>query len=58
MTDYHNDVWHELACAKDELASVADERVRDAALELRMAVESLTYDRALAARPQEAGLRS
>jgi hypothetical protein len=37
-----------LACAEDELASADDERLKYAALELRMAMESLTYDRALA----------
>ncbi|MFT8933266.1 MAG: hypothetical protein ABF976_14975 [Acetobacter syzygii] len=48
MTDYRNDARRELARAKDELASMADERLKYAALELRMAMESLTYDRALA----------
>lgn len=48
MTDYRNDARRELARAKDELASVDDERLKYAALELRMAMESLTYDRALA----------
>jgi hypothetical protein len=48
MTDYRNDARRELARAKDELASAGDERLKYAALELRMAMESLTYDRALA----------
>lgn len=48
MTDYRNDARRELARAKIELASVDDERLKYAALELRMAMESLTYDRALA----------
>ena len=48
MTDYRNDARRELARAKDELASADDERLKYAALELRMAMESLTYDRALA----------
>ncbi|MFT8783380.1 hypothetical protein [Acetobacter syzygii] len=52
MTDYRNDARRELARAKDELASVADERLKYAALELRMAMESLTYDRALAYREE------
>lgn len=48
MTDYRNDARRELARAKDELASADVERLKYAALELRMAMESLTYDRALA----------
>jgi hypothetical protein len=48
MTDYRNDARRELARAKDELASADDERLKYAALELRMAIESLSYDRALA----------
>ncbi|MDR6116684.1 MULTISPECIES: hypothetical protein [unclassified Sphingomonas] len=48
MVDYRNDARRELARAKDELGSVDDERLKYAALELRMAMESLTYDRALA----------
>lgn len=52
MTDYRNDARRELARAKDELASADDERLKYAALELRMAMESLTYDRALAYKDQ------
>lgn len=48
MTDYRNDARRELARAKDELACSDDEHLKYAALELRMAMESLTYDRALA----------
>ena len=48
MTDYRTDARRELARAKDELASADEERLKYAALELRMAMESLTYDRALA----------
>ena len=45
MTDYRNDARRELASAKDELGSADDERLKYAALELRIAMESLTYDR-------------
>lgn len=48
MTDYRTDARRELARAKSELASADDERLKFAALELRMAMESLTFDRALA----------
>ena len=48
MTDYRSDARCELARAKSELASADDERLKFVALELRMAIESLTYDRALA----------
>ena len=48
MIDYRNDARRELARAKDELASADAERLKYAALELRMAMESITYDRALA----------
>jgi hypothetical protein len=48
MTDYRNDARRELARAKVELGSADDERLKYGALELRMAMESLTYDRALA----------
>lgn len=48
MADYRNDARRELQRAKDELASDDDERLKYAALELRMVMESLTYDRALA----------
>ena len=37
-----------LASAQSELASNEDQRLKYAALELRMAIESVTYDRALA----------
>ena len=48
MIGYRNDARRELARAKDELASADAERLKYAALELRMAMESITYDRALA----------
>ncbi|MCA9395089.1 MAG: hypothetical protein KC900_12870 [Candidatus Omnitrophica bacterium] len=37
-----------LKCAKNELSTNSDQRLKYAALELRMAMEALTYDRALA----------
>lgn len=48
MTDYRNDAKRGLARARNELASADDARLIYATLELRMAIESLTYDRALA----------
>jgi hypothetical protein len=46
--NYRNEARSRLAAAKKELASGDDARFRYAALELRMAMEALTYDRALA----------
>jgi hypothetical protein len=48
MIDYRNDARNALERAKAELASEDEERLKYAALELRMAMESITYDRALA----------
>lgn len=48
MGDYRNDARRQLRRAKDELASGDDQRLKYAALELREAMEALTYDRALA----------
>ena len=48
MTDYRNDAKRRLVRAKNELASADDARLIYATLELRMAIESITYDRALA----------
>lgn len=48
LGDYRNDARRELKRANEELGSGDDERLKYAALELRMAIESLTYDRALA----------
>lgn len=45
---YRNDAQRALNRAKTELESQSDERLKYAALELRMAMESLTYDRAVA----------
>ncbi|KDU94704.1 hypothetical protein GLUCORHAEAF1_12320 [Komagataeibacter rhaeticus AF1] len=42
----------DLARARDELTSVADERLKYAALELCMALESLTYYRAVTYRDE------
>lgn len=46
--NYRNLAREHLSCAKEELNSKRDQRLRHAALELRMAMEALTYDRALA----------
>lgn len=46
--DYRNQSRQHLRSAKDELATNADDRLKFASLELRMAMECLTYDRALA----------
>lgn len=48
MGDYRNDARRQLERAQSELSSGDDERIKYAALELREAMESLTYDRALA----------
>jgi DNA-directed RNA polymerase subunit RPC12/RpoP len=48
MSNYRSDARRQLQRAKDELASSDVERLKYAALELREAMESLTYDRALA----------
>lgn len=48
MGDYRNEARRELKRAEAELASGGNDRLKYAALELRMAMESLTYDRALA----------
>lgn len=48
MHDYRHDARQQLKRAQDELASGDDERIKYAALELRFAMESLTYDRAVA----------
>lgn len=45
--DFRRDARAALARAKTELASAQDERIRYAALELRMCIESLAYERAL-----------
>jgi hypothetical protein len=45
---YRNDARKALERAKAELAGNDDQRLKYAALELRMAMESITYDRALA----------
>lgn len=44
---YRNDAHGALKRAKSELATDDDERLKYAAIELRMAMEGLTYDRAL-----------
>jgi len=46
--NYRNLVRAHLQSAEDELATKTDHRLKYAALELRMAMEALTYDRALA----------
>ncbi|WP_205343127.1 hypothetical protein [Denitrificimonas caeni] len=46
--NYRNLAREHLSYAKEELDSKKDQRLRHAALELRMAMEALTYDRALA----------
>lgn len=45
--DFRRDARAALTRAKAELASAQDERIRYAALELRMCIESLAYERAL-----------
>lgn len=45
---YRSEARARLGAAKNELASRDDARLKYAALDLRMAMESLTYDRALA----------
>lgn len=50
MSDYRGEARRQLKRARDELASGEDQRIKYAALELREAMESLTYDRALAYR--------
>ncbi len=46
--NYRNDARNSLKRAIAELAQADDERLKYAALELRMTMEALTYDRALA----------
>lgn len=46
--DYRNQSRQHLHGAKDELSANSDQRLKFAALELRMAMECLTYDRAIA----------
>jgi len=46
--NYRNDARNSLKRAKAELTQADDERLKYAALELRMTMEALTYDRALA----------
>lgn len=48
MSDYRNEARRQLQRANDELTSTEVQRLKYAALELREAMESLTYDRALA----------
>ncbi|MES0174441.1 hypothetical protein [Mesorhizobium sp. M0006] len=48
MTDYRNQAREYLASAKAELASSDNRRLKYAALDLRFAVEALTFDRATA----------
>lgn len=48
MADYRSDARHALRRANEELGTGDDERLKYAALELRMSMESLVYDRALA----------
>ncbi len=48
MSDYRNEARRQLQRAKGELGSTDVQRLKYAALELREAMESLTYDRALA----------
>lgn len=50
VLDFRWEARQSLARAKSELATSADQRLRYAALELRFALEALTYDRALAYR--------
>lgn len=45
MTNYRNDARQAVEKAKNELASGDDDRVKYAALELRLALESLAYDK-------------
>lgn len=57
--NYRHEARQHLQGAKNELSANSDERLKFAALELRMAMESLTYDRASAFKdefpPQEYG---
>ncbi len=46
--DYRNQARKYLENARNELVAKSDQRLKYAALELRMAMEALTYDRALA----------
>ena len=46
--NYRNLAREHLKCAEDELGTNSGQRLKYAALELRMAMEALTYDRALA----------
>lgn len=48
MGSYRHEARQQLKRAQEELASGDDQRIKYAALELREAMESLTYDRALA----------
>ena len=48
MSDYRNEARRQLQRAKGELEAADVQRLKYAALELREAMESLTYDRALA----------
>lgn len=48
MSIHRSRARNALASAQSELASDEDQRLKYAALELRMAIESITYDRALA----------
>lgn len=46
--DYRNDARKYLKRCEEELMTGENERLKYAVLELRMAMEALTYDRALA----------
>lgn len=46
--NYRNEARKYLKCSKEELATGDDDRLRYVALELRMAMEALAYDRAIA----------
>ena len=48
MLNYRNLARTHLKSAEDELGTNSQQRLKYAALELRMAMEALTYDRALA----------
>lgn len=48
MSKYRQDASKALARAKEELATNDDQRLKYAALELRMTMEDITYDRAVA----------
>ncbi|MCG2741234.1 MAG: hypothetical protein L6300_13520 [Syntrophaceae bacterium] len=48
VVNYRNLARIHLKSAKDELGTKSDQRLKYSALELRMAMEALTYDRALA----------